>query len=390
MTELGNLLAVSAIAAAVPLLRGLLPRIPFPGPVLELLAGILVGPAVLGLVELDDTLRTLSLLGLAFLLFLAGSEIELERLRGPIGRQALLVLLVGSGLALAVTGGLGAVGAIDAPLLVAVAMVGTSLGLVIPLLADSGLLSRPVGQTVVAGASSGELASVLGLSVLFGMGAGQPLRQTLLIAAIAGAAVAMVLLARRSTAVARAVSTMADTAGQLRVRLAVLLVLALAVAAEVLGFELILGAFIAGVLLRSLDPGAMTSHPHFRLKLDGLAYGFLVPVFFVVSGLMFDLDSLLADPAAVLKIPLFLGLLLLVRAVPALLYRGLTGRERVGVGLLQATSLPLFVTAAQIGTELGMIGSVDAAALVAAGLVSVLVLPAVALRLLAPSTEPSP
>jgi Kef-type K+ transport system membrane component KefB len=387
--ELDNLLWVVAVAAAVPLLRGLLPRTPFPGPVLELVAGIVLGPSLLGLVEADEAVRTLGLLGLAFLLLLAGLEIDLGRLRGRLGGQAAAGLGASLVLALAGCAGLAAAGLLQAPLLVAVALVGTSLGLVVPVLADSGLLDRPLGRTVVAGASAGEIASILGLSLLFGMGAasGAGLRALALLGVVA-VAVAVVLLAGRRPAVRRALRSMAARTGMLRVRLAVLLLLGLVVAAEGLGFEAVLGAFVAGVVLRAVDPDAETDHPRSRIALDGLAHGFLVPVFFVGSGLTFDLESLLADPAALLQVPVLLALLLLVRAVPAVVYRDLSRRERVATGLLQATTLPLLVTAAQIGTGAGLLGSSDAAALVAAGLVSVVVLPALALRV-APAVAPS-
>jgi hypothetical protein len=115
-------------------------------------------------------------------------------------------------------------------------------------------------------------------------------------------------------------------------------------------------------------------------------YGFLIPVFFVSSGIRLDLRGLLEDPAALVRVPVFLVALLLVRGVPAVLYRRSLGRAgAVAAGLLQATSLPFLVTAAQIGTVTGRLSDVDAAALVCAGLLSVLVFPATALGLLTSS-----
>jgi hypothetical protein len=185
--------------------------------------------------------------------------------------------------------------------------------------------------------------------------------------------------------VSAVVARLSDTSAQIRVRLAVLLVVGLGAVAEGLGFEAILGAFLAGLVLRRADPDGVMSHPHFREKLDGIGFGFVVPVFFVTSGLVFDVDALRASPGALLQVPVFLAALLVVRALPALAYRSvLTGREVMAAGLLQATSLPFLVVGAALGLELGVLGPGDAAALVAAGLLSVVLFPALALRVAAP------
>jgi Kef-type K+ transport system membrane component KefB len=157
-----------------------------------------------------------------------------------------------------------------------------------------------------------------------------------------------------------------------------------------LGFEAILGAFVAGAVLRLIDPDAGQTHPQFHIKLEGLGYGFLVPVFFVTSGIQFDLGALFADAGTVLRVPMFLAALLLVRGLPALAYRaaGLSRAEVMASGLLQATSLPVIVAAATIGLKLDVIRPENAAALVAAGLLSVVVFPLMALRLLGRSHHP--
>jgi Kef-type K+ transport system membrane component KefB len=173
-----------------------------------------------------------------------------------------------------------------------------------------------------------------------------------------------------------------DTTAEIRVRIAVLLLVGFVALAERLGLETILGAFIAGALLSMVDKDA-ASHPNFRLKLEAIGYGFVVPVFFVTSGMRFDLDALLASPSAFARVPLFLLALLVVRGVPAVLYRRSVGtRNAVAAGLLQATSLPFIVTAVEIGLILHLIVPVNGAALVSAGLLSVVIFPPVALALL--------
>lgn len=380
-----NLIVIATVAAAVPLVLTVL-RLPVPGPVLEIVVGIILGPAALGVLEVDQTVRVASLLGLGFLLFLAGLEIDLEHFRGSRARQAL------TGMALSIVLGITAgyllqlFGLAKNPLLVGIALMATSLGLVVPVLKDAGLADRPVGQLTIAGASTGEVAAVVLLSVFFsqrgGELGGRLLLLGLLLLVVAAACLA-VLRAGRSMRVVQLIERLADTTAQIRVRLAVLLLIGLAFIAERLGFEAILGAFLAGLLLRLVDADAATRHPHFLVKLEGIGFGFLIPVFFVVSGVTFDLDVLLDHPITFLRVPLFLALLLIVRGLPALSYRGvLDWRETLGAALLQSASLPFIVAATQIGLAVGAVTPTNAAALVAAGLVSVLVCPTTALRLL--------
>ena len=214
----------------------------------------------------------------------------------------------------------------------------------------------------------------------------------LLVGFAALAVVAAVALSRigRSMRLEAVLTRLQDTTAEIRVRLAVLLLVAFVALAERLGLETILGAFLAGAILNLIDRDAMSTHPNFRLKLEAVGYGFLVPVFFVTSGLRFDLKALLHSPSAFARIPLFLVALLVVRAVPAALYAGAVGRRQaVAAGLLQATSLPFIVTATQIGLILNQITPVTAAAVVSAGLLSVVAFPPVALGLLREERAPA-
>jgi Kef-type K+ transport system membrane component KefB len=174
----------------------------------------------------------------------------------------------------------------------------------------------------------------------------------------------------------------------------VLLLVAFVALAQGLGFEAILGAFLAGAVLRLVDADAATVHPHTEVKLDAIGYGFLIPVFFVTSGLRFDAQALFASAATLAQVPLFVLALVLVRGVPAILYRGRLGTRRtIAAGFLQATSLPFIVAAVAIGEELGALSAATGAALIAAGLVSVLFFPAIALAVLrstgGPAQEPA-
>jgi Kef-type K+ transport system membrane component KefB len=125
------------------------------------------------------------------------------------------------------------------------------------------------------------------------------------------------------------------------------------------------------------------THPEFRRKLDAIGFGFFIPVFFVTSGVRFDLQALTSSVSNLVMVPVFVAALLVVRGVPALAYRGMLDRRRVVVaGILQATSLPFIVAATAIGRELGLLDASESAALVGAGLVSVLVFPLLGLVVL--------
>jgi Kef-type K+ transport system membrane component KefB len=184
--------------------------------------------------------------------------------------------------------------------------------------------------------------------------------------------------AERMVWLSRALVRLQDTTAQIRVRGAVLLLIGLSALAARFGVELLLASFIAGAMLSIVDRDQM-SHPQLQTKLQALGYGFLIPVFFISSGLQFDVSSL-TNPASLARVPIFVAALLLVRGLPAAVYlRSVSARQAIGAGLLQATSLPFIVAATQIGLVLGVIQPSTAAALVAAGLVSVIAFPALAL-----------
>jgi Kef-type K+ transport system membrane component KefB len=282
-----------------------------------------------------------------------------------------------------------------APLFLAIALTATSLGLVVPVLKDAGRAGDPVGQTTIAGASVADFAAIVLLTLLFSTGGGGAGTTAVFLALFAGMVVVLAVGASRARMSARLgelLVRLQDTTAEIRVRLVVLLLIAFVALAERLGLETILGAFLAGALVGLIDRDS-ASHPRFRAKLDAIGYGFLIPIFFVSSGVRLDLRGLLENPAALALVPLFLLAMLVVRGIPALLWaHSLGGRETAASALLQATSLPFIVTATQIGTATNLMSPVTAAALVCAGLLSVAVFPAVALVVLrgATVTEPVP
>src|SRR5215472_6460479 len=337
-----NLLVVAAVAVLAPLVIGYLPRLRIPAVVLEIIGGIIIGPSVLGWVHIDLPVQILALFGLAFLLFLAGLEIDVHRLRGRLLRYAVLGYLVSLVL------GYGAGASFEAIVLLSL------------FFSSSG---GSTGSKVVV------LGAFAGLVVVTGL-------------AVSGAA--------RSMRLGQVLLRLQDTTAEIRVRFAVLLLVAFTALAERFGLESILGAFLAGAIVALVDRDS-ASHPNFRTKLEAIGYGFLVPVFFVSSGIKLDLAGLLHSPSALVRVPVFLLALLVVRGLPALIGLRANGtRPTLALGLLQATSLPFIVTATQIGVALGKLRPVTAAALVCAGLLSVLIFPLIALTLLRRGTpEPA-
>ncbi len=383
--EFTNLLIVVAVGFSAPFLLGLAPGLRLPAVVLEIVAGIVVGPAVLGWVEIDEPVRVLSILGLAVLLFLAGLEIEYEKLRGRVARLAGGGFILSFAIAIAIGLLLKATDTVGDGLFVAIVLSATSLGVVIPVLKDSGNIETGFGQLVVAAASIADFATII-LLTLFFSGEASSTTSTLLLlgsffvlAALLGLAIAEVEHLGR---VRDALLRLQDTTAQIRIRGAFVLMVGLTALATNLGLELILGSFLAGGVLKLVDRDTMMTHPQLREKLEAVGFGVFIPVFFVATGVAYDLDAL-GEPSTLVQVPIFLAAMVVVRGLPALLYRGELGdRKTLVAALLQATSLPFIVAATAIGIEVGAIEPGTAAAFIAAGLLSVVVFPATALGLL--------
>ena len=389
MPAFTNLLLVCAVAFAAPLLLGLFPRVQLPSVVLEILAGIVIGPSVLGLAEVDDSVQVVALLGLAFVLFLAGLEIEFDKLRGPLLRLTGAGFALSFAIALAVSLGLSAAGLVDTPLLVAIMLCATSLGVLVPVLKDAGEISSTFGQLIIAAASIADFGAIILLSIFFSGEGGTGSTVLLLGALFALAAVvfAVVRGAERSMRIREDLLRLQDTTAQIRVRAAIVLFVGFAAIAEQLGLEAILGTFIAGAIISLVDRDEVMTHPDFRRKLEAVGFGFFIPVFFVTSGVRFDLGALTASSSNLAMVPIFLAALVAARGLPALLYRRRLGSRKAAIaGLMQATSLPFIVAATAIGQQLGLIDAAGTAALVGAGLLSVLLFPVIALTTLRRAT----
>jgi Kef-type K+ transport system membrane component KefB len=381
-----SLTVVLGIAFVVPLALGFVPRLRIPAVVVEIVLGIVVGPQVLDWGRVDDPVAILSVIGLAFLLFLCGLEVELDLLRGRV--LSLAMMSFGLSLLLALLAGiaLDAAGFVTSPLLAGIILTATSLGLVLPVLKEGDRAATPFGQLVFAGATLGNLVSALLLSLLFSRDSTELGTKIVLLGGFVVTVLVLVLALTRhrmSMPVSKLLVRLQDTTAQIRVRGAMFLLLLLVLAAQEFGLAAILGAFVAGAIVSVVDRDGVRTHPLFRVKLDAIGYGFLIPVFMVAAGLTFDLQALLDEPSVLVRVPVFVVVLLVVRGMPALVYRPLLGtRGAVAAGLLQATSLPFIVAATEIGQSLGVITRYTAAAFVTAGLISALLFPWLASSLL--------
>jgi Kef-type K+ transport system membrane component KefB len=386
-----SFLAVVVAAALAAFVAGLVStRLPLPVVVLEILLGILIGPDLLGLADPDEFLDFFSNLGLAMLFFFAGYEIDFERIRGSPLRLAIIGWLLSLVLAYSLGGLLTLTGLVLSLLFTGSALATTAIGTLIPVLSDAGELRTRFGTYLLAAGAIGEFGPILLITLVFST-KGAATNALILIAFVIVAVAAAVVAVRGVGRGWGLLDRTLETSGQLAIRSAVVMVFALGALASSLGLDVLLGGFVAGVIARIALQGREVAV--LESKLSAVGYGFLIPFFFVVSGIKFDLTALTDDPIHLLELPLFLGLFLIVRGTPALvLYRGILGlRDRAALAVFSATGLPLIVAITTIAVAEGHMRSSTAAALVGAGILSTAILPIVGLRLRAGGPrEPEP
>lgn len=383
-----TLVFIAAIAVLAPVIAATVRRVLLvPIVVFEISLGILVGPSGLGWVSSNDMLEMLSTLGLAMLFFMAGNEIAPSALTGrPAARASISWLL---SLVIALVAGFSIGHNPAAAVVIAIALTGTALGTIMPILSDSGLSRGPLGAVLVPFGAIGEFAPLVAISIF--LSGRSPLAGTivlLLFLAIAGVAVWLAVTGPRGW-LHRLVRSTLHTSGQFAVRFVVLVLAGLVAVAVVLGIDFLLGAFVAGMLAKiALRGGDPEDEKVVEAKLESLAFGFFVPVFFVMTGVTFPLGKLLEDTRALVLVPVFALVMLLVRGVPALLLtgRGFSLSDRRTAALFSATTLPLVIAVTQIGVDEKVLSPSIAAAMVGGGMLTVLLFPMLALAG-RPSTE---
>ncbi|WP_243075556.1 cation:proton antiporter [Microbacterium sp. SS28] len=367
---------IPVLAVLAPLVARVLGRwVRVPIVVFELVLGIVVGPSVLGWAQPAEFAEMLSNYGLAMLFFVAGSEIEFGAFRGRTGRRAI------GGWFVSLAAGIGAAWLLapgEAAVVIGIALCSTALGTLMPILRDEGELRTPFGQTISAVGAIGEFGPLIAISLfLGGRSPGIATIVLLVFMAVAGLAIWWAFRMPQG-ALHRFVDASLHTSGQFAIRVVFLILAVLVAVSVLLDLDMLLGAFTAGIvwrlLMRDAEPAAREA---VESKIEAVAFGFLVPIFFIYTGVTFDLAALLADPALLLALPLILVLLLLIRGVPSMLAAPLDAdrRDRIAVAFFGATGLPIIVAVTAIGVDEKIITSGVASALVGAGMLSVLLYP---------------
>lgn len=370
--ELSSLIVIVAIAAFVPILVGLL-RIKVAQVVLLLVGGILCGPSLLGWIDIDDPIALLSELGLGLLFFLAGMELESRALRGRSGKLAATGWITSIVLALGLSALLAVSGVIQDFAGFAIALTSTALGTLLPILRDNGSLGGRFGTYFMGAGAWGELGPIIAIAVFLSTRSSLAALLTLLVFFVIALIIGTLSSVLRTERIRAVVLGGYSTSSQTGVRLAMLTIVLFLGLAIGFGFDAVLGAFIAGILARRIVPRDEESP--LELRLEAVAFGFFVPIFFVVSGAKLDIKSIIANP-----IPMLLAFvaLFLVRAVPQfVIYRTAIPdwAERASFSLLVGTALPIIVALTTIEVDAGVMKTASAAALVGAGALTVLVFP---------------
>jgi len=374
------LVIVFAAAVAGTIVAAAAPRIVIPVVVVELLLGILIGPHAADLAHVNRFTDFFGNLGLGMLFFFAGYEIEFEHIRGRALRLGAVAWVMSLAIAFGVGGLLAALGIVVSLVYTGSALATTAIGTLIPILRDEGELETRFGRHLLAAGAVGEFGPILLITLV--LSTTHPVEEAAILVAFVVIAVVTGVFAVRSVGRGWPVLERTfESSSQLPIRLAVVLIFALLTLAGHLGLDLLLGGFVAGLITRQALRDQELAV--FESKIAAVGYGFLIPFFFITSGMKFDLPSLFESASALLKLPLFLGLFLLVRGLPALiLYAGLfDARDRTALGLYLATELPLVVAITTVAVDTGHMRVTTATALVGAAILSTLVYPLVAMRL---------
>lgn len=377
-----TLLIVPLLAVLAPLFaRGVSRLLPVPIVVFELLLGILAGPAVLGWATPSDFAEGMSEFGLAILFFVAGTEIEFAAFRGRLGRRASSGWLISLGAAIGA-------GFVLAPgeeaIVIGVALSSTALGTILPILRDAGELHTPFGKAASAVGAVGEFGPLIAISIF--LGSREPGVATIVLAAFVAIAGLGIWLASRVPhgKMHTVVNSTLHTSAQFAIRVVLLVLSALVALSVALDLDMLLGAFTAGIIWRLLMRDASEKdRAAVESKIEGVAFGFLIPIFFVYTGVTFDLQALLDEPLLFLLLPVGLVGLLVLRGLPSMLAapEDATGRDRLSLALLGATGLPIIVAVTAVGVDEGILSTTHQSVLVATGMLSVLVFPLVAMGL---------
>ena len=373
-SEFFSLLVIAAIAAVVPVIVGLF-RLKIAEVVLLLGFGILLGPEVADWIEVDTTINLLSELGLGLLFFLAGLELEQRAVRGESGRLAVTGWIVSLVLALVAAFIIVREEQMHGVVGIAIALTSTALGTLLPMVRDRGELDSRFGVFFMGAGAWGEFGPIVAISVLLSTKSSFAAILSLVIFGVVAFVLAILPSRLAGDRVRELLERGHSTSSQTALRMTLLLIILMLGLAGSFGLDVVLGAFIAGIIVRRFSPPAAESR--LQVRIEAIGFGFLIPLFFVVSGATMDVASIVANPWPML---IFFVLLLVVRGAPQwFLYRRAIPdvRQRTRFALYAATGLPIIVAVTTIQVENGVMTSAGAASMVGAGALSVLVFPLV-------------
>ena len=376
---LQSLLAVFIVAALTPVLAAALPGPRVPQVVFFLAGGVIIGPHALGVAD-TTSVQLVADGGLGFLFLLAGYELDPALLRQRPGRLAVAGWLTSVALSLGAVAGLAATGFVRDYVPVALALTTTALGTLLPILHDNGMLGGDFGRYVFAAGAVGELFPIVAIAVFLTQGSHFAALASVAAVGLLAIALSTVPFIVRSERLRTIIREGQNATGQVMLRWSVVLLFALLVIAARFGQDVVLGAMLAGIVLRTWTRRMGIDVHGLEEKFDAVGYGIFIPVFFVSSGMTLDIGGIAGNP---LRVAVFFALLLVIRGLPSLLVyrRALPLRQRAEMTFITATALPLLVALAEIGLRDGKMLPSNAAALVGAGALSVLVFPAVATAL---------
>ncbi|WP_238335720.1 cation:proton antiporter [Serinicoccus kebangsaanensis] len=369
---IGCALVVSPVVVRAS--RGVVPDV-----VVLLVLGCLLGPSVLALAEIGPGVELVRELGLGLLFLLAGTEIDPATLRAKQGRQAILTWILCLALALGVAWAFIPDATFAAAAVLAIAVTSTALGALLPILKDRGQLDSPLGTAVLTHGAVGELMPIMAMALLLSTRTTWASALVLLAFFLVAAVVAVVphRLVMRVPGIRAALVEGVDTTAQTAVRVTFWLLLTLMAAASVFELDVVLGAFAAGFIVRAVRPEGFLGYEE---RLEAIAYGFFIPVFFVTSGMNVDVAAVAEQPVLLL---VFVAMILVIRGGVVWLRErlsrtgsGLTGPgDRRRLALYAATGLPIIVAVTELGVSRELMPEDIAAVLVAAGALTVLVFP---------------
>jgi Kef-type K+ transport system membrane component KefB len=382
-----TLLLIALAAVLAPILADASKRfVPVPEVVIQILFGILIGPSVLSLTQKSDVVTALSDLGLTYLMFLAGLELDVSRMREGHMSRAVTAWLGSLVLALGVGATLKATGLVLDTVVVGLCLTTTALTTLLPIMRDAGVLKSSLGPTVLSVGAVGEFGPILAVALLLTSHDARLTVLTLVIFTVVAVAAALLAVRVHPPRLVAMLGRHLESSSQLPVRISVTLVIFLVYLATKLSLDVLLGAFAAGVIVRLFIRGENTEQ--ITSKLEAIGFGFLIPIFFIETGVNLDLHALEHRPKVLLLVPLFALLFLFTRGLPTfVVFRRVLDKTQVAaLSILSSTGLPLIVVITTIGVDEHRMKPQNASALVAAGMLSVLVFPILGLRRLRAST----